>query len=212
MEAAVDPEEAFDRRALETPFRVTDLKQWVYCRRVLYYELCLPEVRPVTYKMKAGVEIGQGAERLETRREARGSLRAYRLDRGRREFNVEIASARLGLRGKVDMVIWLEEGSETFIPVDYKLSQIAGAHFKLQLAAYGLLLEEMTGHPAQRGFLYYIPTKRAEEVRFDKRLRGKLLAALDEMHRLLGEERMPPPAEAKSKCLSCEFRRFCNDV
>lgn len=192
---------------IEAPFRVTDLKQWVYCRRVLYYAVCLPDIRPVTYKMQAGVEAGRDEEG----REARRSLRSYGLEQGRREFNVPLVSDRLGLRGAVDMVIWLE-GQGEVIPVDYKLSEIAGIHFKLQLAAYGLMLEETSGLRARRGFLYSIPRRRAEEVPLGMRLREQLTAALDAMHKMLRYESMPDPTPQRAKCVACEFRRFCNDV
>ena len=193
----------------EMPFRVTDLKQWVYCPRVLYYATCLPDVRPVTYKMGAGIEAGQSEEG----REARRSLRPYKLEAGRREFNVPLESGRLGLRGLADMVIWTGDGkNEEVIPVDYKLSQRAGSHFKLQLAAYGLMLEEMSGITARRGFLYLIPLRKAVEVRFTKRLRQKLLDSLDAMQSMILTEAMPPPTPQRKKCVACEFRRFCNDV
>jgi len=212
---------------IEAPFRVTDLKQWVYCPRILYYAVCLPDVRPVTYKMQAGVEAGRGEEG----REARRGLRAYGLEEGRREFNVPLLSDRLGLRGLVDMVIWLDDTCTPFgpgarrgetacasagrgevIPVDYKLSEITGIHFKLQLAAYGLMLEEVSGLTARRGFLYSIPRRKAEEVPFDKRMRDRLAATLDAMHRMLRYETMPDPTPQRAKCVACEFRRFCNDV
>ena len=194
---------------VEAPFRVTDLKQWVYCPRILYYAMCLPDVRPITYKMTAGIEAGQDEEG----REARRSLRAYGLTHGRREFNVALVSDRYGLRGLVDMVIWIEapEAGEV-IPVDYKLSNIPGEHFKMQVMAYGLMLEEVSGLPARRGFLYEIPKRRAEKIALDKRLRDKLLITLDAMHHMLHTEIMPAPTPNRNKCLACEFRRFCNDV
>lgn len=194
---------------IEAPFRVTDLKQWVYCPRILYYYMCLPDIRPVTYKMEAGKEAGNSEEGLERRR----SLRQYGLTEGRREFNVPLVSDRYGMRGIVDMVIWIEHPNpEEVIPVDYKLSVIAGEHFKLQLMAYGLLLEEYSGLPSRCGFLYEIPRRRAEKVHFDKRLRDKLLMTLEAMHRMLHTEIMPEPTPRRNKCLACEFRRFCNDV
>jgi CRISPR-associated exonuclease Cas4 len=204
----IQVQEAADvNRGIEAPFRVTDLKQWVYCPRILYYAVCLPDVRPVTYKMQAGVEAGRDEEG----REARRSLRAYGLEEGRREFNVPLVFDRLGLRGVVDMVIWLDDKGEV-IPVDYKLSEIAGTHFKLQLAAYGLMLEEASGLTARRGFLYFIPRRKAEEVPLDKRMRDRLAATLDAMHRVLRYEIMPDPTPQRAKCVACEFRRFCNDV
>ena len=151
---------------LTLPMRVTDLKQWVYCPRVFYYHACLPKIRPVTYKMQAGVEAGQAEEGREERR----SLRVYGLEAGEREYNLPVRSARLGLRGEVDMVITVADTAEV-IPVDYKLSRIPGPHFQLQVAAYGVMLEEMRAVTVRRGFLYSIPERKAEEVRIDRRLR-----------------------------------------
>lgn len=198
-----------DTHTQATPFRVSDLKQWAYCPRILYYHHCLPDVRPTTFKMQSGAEAGQRAEGLEERR----SLRAYGLSRGEREFNVPVQSARLGLRGEIDMVISSDErGQAELIPVDFKESRIEGDHFKLQLAAYAVMLEEQRGLPVTTGFLYLIPLRRAEAVPIDKRLRRKVEQAVHEMQAMLGRERMPEPTPHLSRCAVCEFRRFCNDV
>jgi CRISPR-associated exonuclease Cas4 len=191
--------------AADPPFRVTDFKQWVYCPRVLYYLYCLPDVRPVTFKMQAGTEAGQRTEDLEERR----SLRSYGLSAGEREYNVRLSSAQLGLRGTADMVI---DAAPEVIPVDFKDSDKLGPHFVLQLAAYALLLEETRGCQVQRGFLYLIPLRRAEEVRIDRRLRTRFANALAQMMKMLNTETMPEPTPQRNKCVVCEFRRFCNDV
>lgn len=194
---------------IEAPFRVADLKQWVYCPRILYYAMCLPTIRPTTFKMEAGVEAGRSEEGREERR----SLRPYGLEEGRREFDVELSSSRYGLRGKADLIVWVETPPPgTFVVVDYKLSNVAGEHFKLQLMAYALMIEEMSGLPAKCGYLYFIPKRRAEKVLFTPRLREKLLITLESMHRMLHTELMPEPTPNRNKCLACEFRRFCNDV
>jgi CRISPR-associated exonuclease Cas4 len=189
------------------PVRVSDLKQWAYCPRVFYYQMCLPDVRPTTYKMYAGREAG----RSEIGREERRSLRVYGIAAGEREFDVPVRSARLGLRGEVDMVITVADTREV-IPVDYKLTRIAGEHFQLQIAVYGMMLEEMRGVQVARGFLYEIPLRRAEEVKIEKRLRAKALRAVEEMRRIVEREQMPAPVKNRHKCIACEFRRFCNDV
>ncbi len=189
------------------PVRVSELKQWVYCPRIFYYYRCLPDVRPQTYKMHAGVEAGQS----EAGREERRSLRPYGLATGEREFDVPVRSERLGLRGEIDMVITVPE-TEEVIPVDYKLSRVPGVHFQLQLAAYGLLLEELRGVQVRRGFLYEIPLRRAQEVQLDQRLRVRTLKAIEVMQRLFVQEEMPAPTKNRAKCVACEFRRFCNDV
>ncbi len=195
-----------------TVFRVTDLKQYCYCPRLIYYYYCLPDIRPVTYKMEAGA----AAQDEEEVRQARRSLRAYGLGRGEMETNVYLESAQLGLRGQVDMVIKTDDkvkGEWELIPVDYKLSSgTMGPHFKLQLLAYGLMLAETRGLPAHRGFLYAIPKRQAVEVTFTAEMRRQLSQAVVEMTEVVARERMPAAVAQRAKCAACEFRRFCNDV
>jgi CRISPR-associated exonuclease Cas4 len=194
---------------VEVPWRVIDLKQYVYCPRVLYYHACLPRVRPSTFKMEASADAHAAAEGQERRR----SLRAYGLESGTRHFSVSLVSERLGMRGEVDLVIETEaQGRREAIPVDYKLSSKAGAHFQLQLTAYAVMLEEAWGLPVQRGFLYLIPLRRAEEVRVTPRRRAALDEALAMMNGVLLREEMPRAPRQRSRCVACEFRRFCNDV
>ncbi|MBO0795092.1 MAG: CRISPR-associated protein Cas4 [Ktedonobacteraceae bacterium] len=86
------------------------------------------------------------------------------------------------------------------------------AHFKLQLAAYALLLEEALQIPVRRAFLYSIPLRKAEEVNITPALRKKVQRVTHEIQRSLQEERMPAATKTPRRCPTCEFRRFCNDV
>ena len=188
-------------------FTVTDLKQFAYCPRVVYYSYCLPLIRPTTYKMEAGQE----AHLKEEGRERRRSLRAYGLREGERTFDLWLESSELGLRGRVDMAIRIEEREA--IPVEYKHSTgRAVSHWEQQLAAYGLMLEEMWGLPVRRGFLYFIPQRRSKEVLFTAKLLGQVRDTVETMRRMVEREAMPPPTRQRRKCVACEFRRFCNDI
>jgi CRISPR-associated exonuclease Cas4 len=189
-------------------FRVIDLKQYVYCPRVFYYQTVLPQVRPVTYKMEEGSLAHQRVEAREKRR----NLRTYGLAEGQRYFNVALFAPELNLSGEIDMVI--DTGSEV-IPVDYKNARRERPHYRLQLMAYGRLLQlSSPKEPAvvKRGFLYLIPLRRAIEVRFTPQLGRRLEDALRQMQAIAGEQQMPPPARRVAQCVDCEFRRFCNDV
>lgn len=188
--------------------RVTDLKQYVYCPRVIYFTYCLPTLRPTTFKMEAGRDAHEAA----IARERRRSLSAYGLASGERHFGVRLLSERLGLSGAVDLVIVQPEVPQAW-PVDFKLSRRPTArHHKLQLAAYGLLLEEAWGIPAPEGFIYSLVRRKAERVALSPRLRTEVVDLIREMHQMLQTERMPSPTPARRRCLECEFRRFCNDV
>ena len=189
---------------------VTDLKQWHYCPRVVYYHYCLPAIRPVTYSMEAGIAQHLDAVALEERR----SLRAYGLTEGERHFDVALTSAQLGLSARIDLVITLltPTGREAVV-VDYKLSEReAPANYKLQLAAYALLVEDRWEMPVRQGFLYHIPQRRAEAVPLTVSLRRKVATTVTDIRHAILSEHMPKPPASLSKCISCEFRRFCNDV
>ena len=185
---------------------VSDLRQYTYCPRIVFYRYCLPTVRPTTFKMEAG----QVAHRDEADREKRRSLRTYRLGDGERVFDEWLEDEELGLRGKLDMAITRRD---EVIPVEYKHSPgRLGHHVILQLVGYGLLLERWRGVPAQRGFVYYIPARRAREIPFDVDLKREVHDLVTGIEAMVEAERTPPPTPQRSRCEICEFRRFCNDV
>ncbi|GIV73775.1 MULTISPECIES: CRISPR-associated protein Cas4 [Caldilinea] len=190
--------------------RVTDIRQYAYCPRVVFYEYCLSGVRPLTYKMLQGLEAQHRVEELEKRR----SLREYRLTEGVRHFHVALTSERLGCTALVDLVVESGEGNQRRVtPVDFKMSRREpGTHFRLQLACYGMMLEEIWQVPAPEGILYLIPLKRAVRVNLDRRLRKDAERTLAEIREMVLHERMPAPTPHRNRCVDCEFRRFCNDV
>ena len=162
--------------------------------------------------MEAGIQSHQQEEERESRR----SLQNYGLEWGERLFRYAIASEKLGLKGQMDMVIIspaLEAREKVIFPVEYKNSeQKVGLHFKLQLTAYALLLEEAFHCPVQRGFIYSIPLRKAEEVAITSALRRRTVQTIQEIQQMLLREQMPAATKVQQRCSLCEFRRFCNDV
>jgi CRISPR-associated exonuclease Cas4 len=191
-------------------FTVTDLKQYAYCPRVVFYTYCLPLLRPTTYKMEAGIAAHDLAEKRERRR----TLAAYGLEEGHRHFDVWVTSQTLGLRGRIDMVIEVEDGNgRELIPVDYKqTTRRPGPHLRRQLMAYGLMLEEAWQVTVRRGFVYSLATRKAEEVALTARLRGEVCEMIPAMREMVERETIPRPPRSRRRCVNCEFRRFCNDT
>lgn len=187
---------------------VTDVKQHMYCPRIPYYQRCLPGVRPVTAKMEAGL----AAQEDEEQREVRRQLRTYGFATGERQFGVALCSAALGVTAVVDLVILRPDGKPAVIPVDYKLSDTAGEHFKVQLALYALLLEEEIELPAPYGFLYLMVTRTAQRVALTEPLRASARGCIAAIRAAVERDWMPEPTQQVGRCVNCEFRRFCNDV
>ncbi len=186
---------------------VSDLKQWAYCPRVVFYGYCMPRLRPQTFKMEASQEEHEE----EKGRERRRTGQLYGLPEAERLENVRLESERLGLSALVDLV--LRKGERAW-PVDYKLSEHlkTAEHFKLQLTAYGLLLEEAWGVRCESGFLYGLGERKVEEVRLTPRLRAQVEGMIGEIRSAIVAERMPEPTPQRGRCVNCEYRRFCNDV
>jgi CRISPR-associated exonuclease Cas4 len=181
------------------------LKQFTYCPRIFYYHTCLPDVRPITYKMSAGIEAHE-AERKRSSRRSSGTLN---VPDAKKHFDVFVVSQTLGLSGQVDEII---EACEELIPVDYKLAKQAGAHFHVQLAAYALMLEESAQKPVHRGYIHLMLTRKMVEVRITPKLRSQVHHAVEAMQHIADREQVPVPTEWRQRCSDCEFRRFCNDV
>ena len=194
--------------------RVTDLKQYAYCPRIIYYTYCLPHIRPETFLMEEGRE----ASYTEEVRQLRRSLHPYGLRSGICHLDVSLISQHLRLSGRVDLVIETcdnAQGMRELIPVEFKLSPgRMGDHLRLQLAGYALLLEELWDVPVRRGYVYFIPLRRATLVSIDSLLQEEVQIALHRMQDIVDHERMPPPlpTRQRARCEICEFRLFCNDV
>jgi CRISPR-associated exonuclease Cas4 len=186
-------------------FNVTDVRQYLYCARTLHYRLGQPLKHRTSYKMDEGVLMHQRVGELERRR----SLKAYGLADGTRRFGVELGSARLGVRGKLDMLI--EREVET-IPVEFKNAHDEErTNHRYQLTMYALLAEELGVKPVRRGFLFYLLDGTAREVVVTEGMRRFVTRTLSEMRTVVQEAAMPPGTKRLGRCRPCEYLHFCND-
>jgi len=166
----------------------------------------MPVDRKATYKMEHGKVAEERIDELEKRRK----LQRYHLDQGRRRFHVSVQSDRLGLSGKLDMLI---ETDETLYPVDFK-ETAGGVHrnHAHQICGYGLVLEDLYGRPVERGFIYLIPQGRVAEISLTAALRESTLALLDAIRDMIQRERFPEATPYQNRCVDCEYRNYCRDI
>lgn len=184
----------------------TDLKQWAYCPRIPFYRYVLP-VRPApTYKMQRGKDIQAAVEALERRR----GFRAYGMRDGERRFGLWLHSERLGISGKLDLLILT---ADACYPVDFKDTEGGPRrNHRLQLAAYALLAEETFERPAPDGFIYLVPEKRVVGLELSEADREEVRVAIREMRRMIQREELPAPTTVRARCAACEFRNYCRDI
>jgi CRISPR-associated exonuclease Cas4 len=184
---------------------VTDIRQHVYCPRIPYYRYTLPLERPVTAKMDLGKEEHEST----SAKEARRTLKAYGIKEGKRRFGVDLYSGSLGLRGKIDMVIFTPH---EVVPIEYKMASAIGLHHKYQLTAYAMLAEYTFGGTVSRAFVYLTPAKKAQEIPITPAMRAHVKKILAVLRSSIENERLPRPTPHRKRCTDCEYRRFCGDV
>jgi CRISPR-associated exonuclease Cas4 len=190
----------------EQPFIVEDLKQYLYCPRIVFYVRCMPGIRPRTFSMEAGREAHEESRAHARRR----TFAQVGLEQGERMFDVPVMDANLNLHGKLDEVVLTPTGE--MFPVDYKATKKVAENHRLQLVAYALLLEATRQTTVNQGYIYLIPLRKARLVKItpaDKQAVYDLLLA---MRSTVVDEIMPPPTSVRTRCYGCQFQRFCNDV
>lgn len=185
---------------------VTDLKQWAYCQRIVYYHRVMPAVGKPTFKMREAIAAQDLVESLEMRR----GLQAYGFEDAKRRFNVWLSDEALGLSGKADLLL---EAPGRVAVVDFKLtSGDLGDNHRAQLAGYAMLAEAVLGVPAERAFVYRIPDSRIFAVEITADLRVEVLAAIDAIRKMCEVQWWPPPTPVRGRCAECEFANYCADV
>lgn len=185
---------------------VTDLKQWAYCQRIVYYHRVMPAVGKTSFKMREAVRAQDLIEALETRR----TIGRYGLEGAERHFNVWLSDEAIGLKGKADLV--LESQAEVAV-VDFKLtSGEVGDNHLMQLAAYGLLAERMYRKASRHAFLYRIPDSRVIPVEITQEMKDLVVASLADIRSMAGREAFPKATTVRGRCVECEYANYCGDI
>ena len=185
---------------------VTELRQWAYCPRVVYYHQIMPGVGQSTFKMQEGLRAQELIESLEIRR----TLREYGLEGAERQFGVWLQDESVGLTGKLDLLLRTEDYGTV---VDFKLtSGEVGENHRLQLAGYAALVEAVYKIPVELSFLFRIPDNTVFAVPIVKELKEAAGRAVREMQRMRETQELPEPTSVRAKCVECEYANYCGDV
>jgi CRISPR-associated exonuclease Cas4 len=189
------------------PLTVTHLLEHLYCPRFTYFEYVLgvPErqgKRPLVLK---------GRQAHEERRRTNPNYLRKKLGVVRRQFDVPLASAGLGVRGSVDEVLTLADGS--MAPFDYKFAEAPRTvyhNLKMQSALYGLLIQEAFGVPVRRGYLCYVRSKhRIVELVHTEEDYAAVRRVVAEILNVIRTGLFPPATTWKARCRDCCYRNIC---
>ena len=184
----------------EPPVRVMALHALQYCERLFYLEE-VEEIRVADAAVFAGRDLH---EQLEDDDPSQTEFRSF-----------EVASERLGMRGKVDA---FRRRNGAWTPYEHKRGRCAPSHGgasaawdtdRIQVAAYALLLEEATGERVPEGRVRYHASGVTVRVPIDDDLRAAVEATLARARELRASPRRPPVTSNPRLCLRCSLAPVC---
>ena len=191
----------------EELINVSELKQYVYCPRIIYFSSVL-RVNPRFYSQQ--IE-GKVIHDDITKKEARRIGSVIEFKNSQKIFGLNLESYKLNLKGNLDCLI-IKEGE--YIPVDYKFmksnNKKAWLDHKVQITAYSMLVEDNFNKVVKRGYIYYELEDLPVKVLITPSLRKLTKLIIDDIKRIKNYEILPSKTPDISKCKGgCGYLWIC---
>ena len=184
----------------------TEVLEYNFCPRFIYFMnvLAIPQYEDRRFMVRRGLEEHQ--KRLERNKEYLWK----KIGAVSRQTDVHLESETLGLRGIVDEILTLADGS--MAPLDFKWAEgdrLYRTH-KLQIYCYALLIEEVFEKPVKNGYIFYIRNGfRQERVPFTAQARWQTKKDIEAVLEIINREKMPKPTPSRSRCADCTYKNIC---
>ncbi|MFU8652865.1 CRISPR-associated protein Cas4 [Methanotorris formicicus] len=190
---------------LEEMITVSDVVEYMYCPRFVYFErvLGIPQHEEKREKVLIGRNIHELKEKI-NKNYIRKSINAKA-----KFLNVYLSSKKYRIVGIVDEVLELEDGS--YAPLDYKFAEYKNKLFKThkyQSILYGLLIKENFNVEVNRGFVVYVRSGNlVKEIKFKQKDFDDAIGFIDLIFDIIENEEFPLDIKVnKRKCIDCCYR------
>lgn len=185
----------------------SEVMEYLYCPRFTYFlnVLKIPQYEEKRFKVLKGRSVHE--QRLKNN----PHYLPKKLPVDRKDVNVYLASPELGVRGIVDEVLYLKDG--TLAPMDYKFTPYQKSIYRthrVQLTLYGLLIERNYDRPVKIGYLAYIRGgNKVLTVEFSRNYRQEARKILEDIFAIINEERYPKRTPYPVRCVDCTYKNMC---
>ena len=185
----------------------SEVVEYLYCPRFIYFMNCLsiPQHEEQRYKVLAGREIHEKKAKMN-----KDHLRK-KLNCTKREICVNLASDKYHLKGVIDEVLFLGDG--TAAPLDYKFAEYKEKLFrthKVQSILYAILIKENYQVEVNRGYICYTRSKDLiKTIDFKEKDFIKAVGVIDEILKIIQTGYYPKGTKYLSKCIDCCYKNIC---
>lgn len=185
----------------------SDAIEYLYCPRFIYFEriLMIPQNEQIRYKVQQGREIhhDKSKQNSDYLRKKLGVID--------KQINVRLESETLHLKGEVDEILFLSDG--TLAPLDYKFAEWKGNVYhnhKVQSILYSLLIKEHLKKEVNRGYLIYTRSKNhLEELKFTPQDFQKAIQIVKDIIIIIQQAKFPKRTKWTSRCMDCCYKNIC---
>jgi CRISPR-associated exonuclease Cas4 len=186
-------------------FYPSQIIEYLYCPRYTFFEyvLRIPQYEEKFYKVQRGRDIHN--EKLE---QNKGYLRKKI---GVKEKWEDQYLGMDGLRGRIDEVLLLEDG--TYALLDYKFAEWKDRvyeTYKQQLYCYAVLIEEIFHGEVNKGYLVYVRSKnKIVEVDISAADKSEIKKSMERMSAIIKRNEFPKATKLKKRCVNCTYQNIC---
>lgn len=185
----------------------SEIIEHIWCPRFTYFMnvLMIPQFEDRRYKVLKGREVHKHREQ-----ENKDYLRK-KLGVVEKELSVYLASPNVRVRGIVDEVLTLEDGS--MAPLDYKYTSYQDTAFRthaIQVTLYGLLIEEAYQAEVRRGFVAYIRGgSKVVEVPLTPEIKEDTGQVINSIFNIIETGKLPQKTSYRNRCVDCCYKNIC---
>ncbi len=184
----------------------TEILEYYFCPRFIYFMdvLKIPQYEERRFKVR------KGREEHEKRKARNKDYLWKKIEVVDRMSDVPLESEKYRLRGIVDEVVTLADG--TMAPIDYKftLPEKTYKSHKMQIYVYCLLIEELFDKPVKRGYIFYVRNGFVQkEVLYGQKERKRVIDSVKKIFEILEREKIPEKTKNKLECADCTYKNIC---
>lgn len=186
----------------------SEVIEYLYCPRFVYYM----NVLKIDQNEHKRVLVNKGRDIHVLKMVHNKEYLRQKIGVKEKKIDVYLSSEKLKLVGKMDEVLFLNNGNAA--PLDYKFALWENKIYKtlkMQQTLYALLIEENYKITVNNAYLIYIRSKNhLEEIPIRDSMKKEAISIVNEIFDIINLNYYPVKTKTKSKCLDCTYRNLCN--
>jgi len=185
----------------------SEIIEYLYCPRFIYFMfcLCIDQNEDKRFKVQKGRMVHK-EKALVNKKYLKKKIGVIS-----KEVDVYLSSEKHSLRGIVDEILTLQDG--TMAPLDYKYSEYKHINYntyKMQALAYAMLIADNYNLPVNKAFIVYTRTRnKLVEIEFLENDYEFFKNLIQDILIIIQKGFYPKKTSSKKRCEDCTYKKIC---